>query len=192
MLVHSALAESYAESNQPEKAIAEYQLAMAKGPGDVQLLEGMGEQQQKLSRFDDATKTYGDELKINPASAIALYNLGKMEVEHGHPQEGVVSLRKAAELHAAPAPTDFYLGYGLAQLDQNDEAAHWLELSLASHPAPFIEQSACFQLARVYQHLGRKEDAQRLLERVKQLKATEAKNTEAAAEQPVATGHLRP
>ena len=73
--------------------------------------------------------------------------------------------------HVRPAPAAFYLGYGLAQLGQNDEAAHWLEQSLASNPSPFIEASADFQLARVYAHLGRKEQAQRLLTHLQQLKA---------------------
>ena len=45
-----------------------------------------------------------------------------------------------------PAPTYFYLGWGLAELGQNEEAAHWLELALQNSPSPFIEQSAYYQL----------------------------------------------
>ncbi len=174
VLVHRALAESYAESNQPEKSIAEYNTALTRQPGNSELLEALGEQQQKLSRFEDAQKTYTADLAINPSSPGALYNLGKMRVEHGHPQEGVDLLRKAIAAHVRPAPADFYLGYGLAQLGQNDEAAHWLERSLADGPSPFIEASADFQLARVYQHLGRKQEAQRLLAHLQQLKASGA------------------
>lgn len=174
MLVHRALAESYAESNQPEKAVAEYHAALAKQPGNIELLEALGEQQQKLSRFDEAQKTYTAELAIHPGSAVALYNVGKMQVEHGHPQEGVEMLRKALAAHVRPAPADFYLGYGLAQLGQNEEAAHWLEQSLTSNPSNFIEESADFQLARVYDHLGRKDEARRLLTRLQQLKGSGA------------------
>lgn len=174
VLVHRALAESYAESNQPEKAITEYTTALGKQPGNPELLEALGEQQQKLSRFEDAQKTYDADLAINPNSPVALYNLGKMQVEHGHPQQGVDTLRKAVANHIRPAPADFYLGYGLAQLEQYVEAAHWLEQSLASNPSAFIEASVDFQLARVYQHLGRKAEAQRLLTRLQQLKANGA------------------
>lgn len=170
-LVHRALAEDLAGSGQPEKAIVEYQAALAKQPGNPDLLEALAEQEQKISHYDDAVKIYEQELTINPGSAIAMYNLGKIDVEHGKPQEGVVMLRKAVAAHARPAPADFYLGYGLAQLGQNEEAAHWLEQSLASQPSSFIEQSAYFQLARVYQHLGRKEDAQKALDTLKRLKA---------------------
>lgn len=174
VLVHRALAESLAGSGQPEKSIAEYEAAIRKEPNNADLYDALGEQQQKISRFDVARDTYNKELQLNPNSPIALYNLGKIDVEHGHPEQGVATLRKAAAAHARPAPTDFYLGYGLAQMGANEEAAHWLEQSIASQPSPFIEQSAYFQLARVYQHLGRKEDAQKALDTLKRLKAQAA------------------
>lgn len=170
-LVHRASAENLASSGQPEKAIAEYQLALAKQPGNPDLLEGLGEQQQKLSLYDEAGKTYELALRLNPTSSIAMYNLGKMDVEHGHPAEGVPLLQKAVDAHAKPAPTDFYLGYGLAQLGREEEAVRWLEQAVASQPSVFIEQSAYFQLARAYQHLGRKEEARAALEKLKLLKS---------------------
>lgn len=174
VLVHRALAETLAGSGQPEKSIAEYEAAIRKEPNNADLYESLGEQNQKLSRYDAARDAYSKELELNPNSAIALYNLGKIDVEHGKPEEGVAILRKAAAAHARLAPTDFYLGYGLAQVGQNEEAAHWLEQSIASEPSAFIAQSAYFQLARVYQHLGRKEDAQRALDTLKKLKAQAA------------------
>ena len=174
VLVHRAQAEALASSGQPEKAIAEYKLALGKQPGNADLVEAMAEQQQKISRFDDATVAYQQELALNPGSAIALFHLGRINVEHGKPEEGVALLRRAAALHAKPAPTDFYLGLGLAELHENEEAAHWLEESLASQPSPFIAQSAYFQLARVYQRLNRKPDADRAIEQLKRLKAQNA------------------
>jgi tetratricopeptide (TPR) repeat protein len=183
-LVHRALAESLAASGQPEKAIAEYEAAIRKQPGNSDLYESLGEENQKIARFDAATKAYDEELKINPNSAIALYNLGKIEVETGKPGSGVERLRKADAAHAAVAPTDFYLGLGLAELGQNEEAAHWLEQSLANQPSPFIEQSAYYQISRVYQKLNRKEDAQRALARLQILKAEAAKNITQTTQSP--------
>ena len=108
-----------------------------------------------------ATSAYAQELKINPGSPVALYNLGKIDVEHGRPAEGITLLRQAVQVHAQPGPTAFYLGYGLAQTGENAEAARWLETALASDASSFIQESALFQLARVYQRLGRKQDAER-------------------------------
>lgn len=173
-LVHRALAEDLAGSGQPEKSIAEYEKALAKQPGSADLLEGMADQEQRLSRFDDATRAYQQELTLNPGSAVALYNLGKIDVEHGKAAEGIPLLRKARALQDHPAPADFYLGFGLAELGQNEEAARWLEESLANQPSSFIEQSAYFQLARVYQRLGRHADAEQAINKLKELKAQSA------------------
>ncbi len=174
-LVHRALGESFSSSGQPEKAVAEFQRAIAKQPNDADLYEDLGNEDQKLSRFDAATAAYEQELKLNPSSAVALYNLGKMRVERGSPEAGVALLRRAVAAHGTPAPNAFYLGLGLAETGQNEEAAQWLERSLGSDPSPFIEQSAYFQLARVYARLGRKEASEKALERLKSLKVNSAK-----------------
>jgi tetratricopeptide (TPR) repeat protein len=126
-----------------------------------------------------------------------------IEVKTGKPEAGVALLRRAQAEHAMAAPTDFYLGLGLAELDKNEEAAHWLEDSLANAPSPFIEQSAYYQLARVYQKLERKTDAENALEKLRKLKAEAAKGItggdgairdelppEAAATQPADQTHL--
>ncbi|HEX4156573.1 MAG TPA: tetratricopeptide repeat protein [Acidobacteriaceae bacterium] len=175
VLVHRALAETLAASGQPEKSIAEYQAAIRKDPKNADLYEALGDQDQKISRTDAAIQAYEEELKLNPNSAIALYNLGMIQVKTGKPEAGVPLLRRAEAEHAMAAPTDFYLGFGLAQLGKDQEATHWLELSLANSPSPFIEQSAYYQLARVYQKLGRKTDADNALEELKKLKAEAAK-----------------
>jgi tetratricopeptide (TPR) repeat protein len=173
--VHRALGESLSESGQPEKAIAEYEAAIRKQPNNPDLYESLGNEDQKMSRFEEATKAYQQEMKLSPENGIALYNLGKIQVETGDPQAGVALLQRAVSAHASAAPTYFYLGLGLSKLGQNLEAAGWLEKSLANGPSDFIEQSAYYELARVYQKLNRKEDSQRTLDELKKLKAQAAK-----------------
>jgi tetratricopeptide (TPR) repeat protein len=176
VFVHRGLADTLANSGQPEKAIAEYEAAIQKQPDNPDLYEALGEQEQKVSRVDAAEAAYRAELKLSEHSAIALYNLGKIYVEHGKASEGIPLLRRAQQAHASAAPTDFYLGLGLAETDQNQEAAQWLEQAVNSSPSPFIQQSAYYQLVRVYQRLNRKEDAQRALEELKKLKTQAAKS----------------
>jgi tetratricopeptide (TPR) repeat protein len=170
-LVHRALAESLSDSDQPAKAIAEFQAALRKQPADADLYEELGDEEQKVSRFDDAAAAYAQELKLNPHSAIATYNLGKMDVQRGQPEPGVALLQQAVALHAAEAPAQFYLGLGLSQLNRNDDAAKALQASLAADPSPFIAQSAWYQLGRVYARLGRKADAAHAFAEVQRLKA---------------------
>jgi tetratricopeptide (TPR) repeat protein len=174
--VHRALAESLSASGQPEKAIAEYEAAIQKQPGNPDLYESLGELDQKVSRFEDASKAYQEELKLSPENGIALYNLGKIGVETGDPATGVAMLRRAVDAHAIAAPTYFYLGLGLSKLGKNEEAGNWLEKSLAEKPAEFIKQSAYYELVRVYQKLNRKEDSEHALEELKRLKDEAAKS----------------
>ena len=173
-LVHRALGETLAGSGQPEKSIAEYEAAVKKDPNNADLYEALGDEEQKISRQEAAIAAYRQALQLNPRSAIALYNLGMIQVKTGKPAEGVALLRRAQAEHAAAAPTDFYLGLGLTELGQNEEAVRWLEASLHSAPSPFLEQSAYYQLARVYQKLNRRADAEQALSELKRLKANAA------------------
>jgi len=182
--VHRALGEIAAESKQYEVAVTEYQKAIQKQPNDADLYESLGEVYQHLSHIDDAMRAYEAELKLNPRDAIALYNLGRLQVLNGDPKRGVPLLRQAAEVHAETAPTDYYLGFGLAQTGNPEEAAALFEKSLSEHPSEYIQQSAYFQLIRVYQSLHRPEDAQRAAEELRKLKATAAQKGSAAEQAP--------
>lgn len=169
--VHRALGEMAAESRQWQTAIDEYQKAIAKSPNNPDLYESLGDAQQRLSHFDDATKAYETELKFTPNNPIALYNLGRIQVLNGDPAKGAALLRQAIENHANSASASYYLGFGLAQTNHPEEAVTWLEKSLTQNPPGFLEQSAYFQLIRVYQALKRPEDAQRAADQLKKLKA---------------------
>lgn len=169
--VHRAQAEIYSESQQPDKAIAEYRLALKKSPSDPELYEALGDEEQRVGHTAEAASAYQSELALVPHNAIALFNLGKIDVETGDASQGVLLLRQAVDAHASPAPTCFYLGFGLAKLGRDKEAAEWLERALASSPSDLVRQRDDYELVRVYQRLGRKADSQRALEELKRLKA---------------------
>jgi tetratricopeptide (TPR) repeat protein len=168
--VHRAQAEIYDEAQQPDKAVAEYHAALKRSPNDPELYEALGDALQKIGHGTEATSAYESELRINPHSPIALFNLGKIQVQTGDPAHGVEYLRRAVEAHAALAPADFYLGFGLAKLGRIDEAAHWLEEALHNEPSDFIRQSDYYELGRVYQKLGRRSDSQTMMDMLKKSK----------------------
>jgi tetratricopeptide (TPR) repeat protein len=169
--VHRALAEMLAAAKRPEDAIAEYKAALVEQPGDPDLYEALGDQEQLAGQKADATSAYEQELKLNPHSPAALYNLGKMQVESGDPAVGVEDLEKAIQAQAPAAPAYYYLGVGLAKTEHYQEAADWLEKSVAAHPSDSIEQSDWYELIRVYQRLHRDQDAQHAQDELKRLKA---------------------
>ncbi len=168
--VHRAQGEIYSESQQPEKAIGEYQAAIKKSPMNAELYEALGNEEERISHTAEASSAYQTELTINPNSSIALFNLGKIQVETGDPEQGVALLQRAVDARATAAPTFFYLGLGLAKLGKNQEAVGWLERALASSPSGMIRQRSDYELVRVYQRLDRKADAARALEELKKLK----------------------
>jgi tetratricopeptide (TPR) repeat protein len=180
--VHRALGEIDAESGQWESAIAEYQKAIDKQPDNSDLYEELGNGYQRLRQFDLASHAYESELKLSPRNSVALYNLGKIQLQHGDPQRGVSLLRQAADTSATSAPISYYLGQGLADTGHPEEAVTWLEKSLGQGPSDFIKQSAYFQLARVYKMLNRKEDAQRAADELKKLKNAAGTSAPAADE----------
>lgn len=177
--VHRALGEVYSESRDWANAIAEYQKALDRQPNNSDLYEALGDGYQHLNRFKDATDAYETELKLSPHNPIALYNLGKIQVERGDPQRGVTLLRQAAEASAPSAPISCYLGRGLADTGHPEEAVIWLEKSLEQEPSEFMEESAYFQLARVYKMLNRTADAQHAADELKKLKETAVKSASA-------------
>jgi tetratricopeptide (TPR) repeat protein len=180
--VHRALGEVYSESRDWGNALAQFQKAIEKQRNNADLYEAVGETYQRLSRFDDASRAYEAELKLSPRNPIALYNLGKIQVQNGNPQRGVSLLRQAAEVHAPSAAISFYLGRGLAETGHPEEAVTWLEKSLGQGPSYFIQQSAYFELTRVYKMLNRNEDALRAADELKRLKESASKSGSAAEE----------
>jgi tetratricopeptide (TPR) repeat protein len=169
--VHRALGEVYSESRDWQNALAEYQKAIERQPNNSDLYEALGDSYQRLSRFDDASHAYETELKLSPHNSIALYNLGKIQVERGDAQRGVTLLRQAAEGSAPSAPISFYLGRGLVDTGHPDEAVTWLEKSLNEEPSDYMKESAYFQLVRVYKTLNRNDDAKRAADELQRLKS---------------------
>jgi len=180
--VHRALGEVYSESKDWGNALAQFQKAIEKQPNNSDLYEALGDAYQRLSRFTDASRAYEAELKLSPQNPIALYNLGKIQVQNGDPQRGVSLLRQAAEVHAPSAAISFYLGRGLAETGHPEEAATWLEKSLGQEPSSFMQQSAYAQLIRVYKMLNRTEDARRAADELQKLKETASESGSAAEE----------
>jgi tetratricopeptide (TPR) repeat protein len=174
--VHRALGEVSAESKDWPSALAEYQKAIDRQPNNADLYEALGDTYQRLHRTDDASRAYESELKLSPHSSIALYNLGRIQVERGDAQAGVTLLRQAADASAPSAQISLYLGRGLADTGHPQEASTWLEKCLDEQPTDFIKQDAYFQLARVYKALNRNEDAKHAADELQKLKTAAAKS----------------
>ena len=81
--MHRALGEIDSQSREPEKAVKEFEAALEKQPNDPDLYQSIGDEDQRLNRFDEATRAYEQELRLHPGDPVALFNLGKIQVQTG-------------------------------------------------------------------------------------------------------------
>lgn len=168
--LHLAMAELFSSAQQHEQAIAEYKAALVEQSKNADLYESLGFEYQKMGRHQEAADAYEQVLRLNPQSAAALFNLGKIRIEKEDPDAGIPLMEQAIQLHSSPAPSYYYLGYGLAAQGKYAEAAQSLEKSLAAQPTDVIRQNDWYALVRIYQKLGRNEEAQHALGEFKKLK----------------------
>ena len=98
-------------------------------------------------------------LSLDPWDGTALFNLGLSEMLQGRFEEALATF-KQADAYGTPEVSrwTWLLGAGIACafLERYDEAAHWLEQSLAVTPGTGRTQIV---LAAVYHRLGRDQDA---------------------------------
>jgi DNA-binding winged helix-turn-helix (wHTH) protein/tetratricopeptide (TPR) repeat protein len=98
-------------------------------------------------------------LSLDPWDGGALFNLGLTETLQGRFEDALATFKQADEYDTpVMARWTWLLGAGLAcaLLERYDEAAHWLEQSLAITPGTGRTQIV---LAAVYHQLGRDQDA---------------------------------
>ena len=170
--VHRALAEIYSAGGLPEQAAGEYAIALESQPENPDLYDALGAEYLRSNKLDDAAKTYSRELELNPHSATALLQLGRIHIEKDDPSVGIPLLRRALDDHADPAEGYYFLGLGLMKNGQDKDAAEALESCLKQNPPASIERSTWYTLIRVYRKLNREAEAQRALAEFNRLQAT--------------------
>jgi TolB-like protein/Tfp pilus assembly protein PilF len=146
----------------------EYERAIQLNPNDAtahhwfgtEVLAATGEQARELAELKRA-------LELDPLSRIIQTNLGIAYLHNGRTDEAIAHFRKAIELDG----TFYYAqrSYGLALELQGEipEAISYYEKAAALTNAP-IELG---MLGRIYGIVGRKDEAQKILERLRQSRA---------------------
>lgn len=153
--VHRVQAQLYAAEDRHREAIAEYEAAVALETQNPDLYEGLGDEYRNTSQLELALAAYRKELALAPANALALYNVGSVEVELGASADGVALLRQAVDVLKGSSRAEYYLGRGLLALGRDSEAADWLAKAAADDPDGEIGKRAFFELARADRKLHR-------------------------------------
>ena len=166
---HVTLGISHAASGRNDEAVREYKHAAELNPQIPGVRSALGDLYVSASDYESAEKAYGEELQLNPVSAVVNYRYGVVLEQLGRSPEAVPYLQKA--LASDPALGEAYFHLGRAYFDQGDlkkaEAA-WLN-ALNQKLPPQMEVSLHLQLSQLYRKTDRPETAEKHLREFKKL-----------------------
>jgi len=110
---------------------------------------------QEPDAWRQALTELTEELKVDPTSAQAEYEIGEVYRKHAQLEPAVAAFRRALELDPGAVPARLGLAKALRQLDRKREALQALE------PARDADDPGVhFLLAQIYRDLGRAAEAQ--------------------------------
>jgi tetratricopeptide (TPR) repeat protein len=155
--VHELLGDLAASRNDDTKAIEEYRAALALNANAPNLHYSLGHVLWKDLAVPEARVELETELELNPRHVGALHDLGDSYLLEHHPEKALPYLMRASE--ANPENPDIHrdLGTAYVQLKDYAKAESEYKIGLAGDQ----DGSVHYKLAKVYQSLGKKAEADR-------------------------------
>jgi tetratricopeptide (TPR) repeat protein len=141
-----------------DKAQEQYAEALKLRPNNPQLLERSAEALIALSQLDEARKFALAALALDPQQDDALRTLAEIGIKQRNYKGVIAPLKQLSVLHPADPWPRVELGRAYAQLDQPEQALHYLEPALASG-YPDEKGGLHAILSRVLRRVGREEEA---------------------------------
>lgn len=172
--VHKVQAEYYAHEKKHKDAIAEFLEAIKQAPNNSDLYEELGDEYRQATTLDLAQKAYAKELDLSPNNPVAMFNLGKIDIETNRTEEGLALLEKVVAAFADVPAAYFYMGVGQLEAGHLDKALAALEKARTMHPEPDLAPRVEYELSRVYHKLGQTEKSERAIKEYARLKAQNA------------------
>jgi tetratricopeptide (TPR) repeat protein len=163
------LAGLYAETNQPQKALADLQTLVTKNPNDTQALMLIGTMSEQQKDYAAARSAYEKLLAVNPKFSPALNNLAYLYSERFNElDKAFETAQKAREL----LPREPHVGDTLGWIVYKKGEYSWA-LSLLQESADQLPDSADvqFHLGMAHYMMGEEAAAKLSLERALQLSA---------------------
>ncbi len=154
--VHMLLAEALDAEDRENEATAEFEAAVKAGPKQPEAHFGLGYLYWKQRRYVEAEREFRAELAGNPDHALSLAYLGDMMLRDSHRETALSALKKAEALNNNLHVVHQDLGIYYQSEKQLDQAVKEFQEAVRTSPANY---DAHYRLARIYQQLGRKQDA---------------------------------
>jgi tetratricopeptide (TPR) repeat protein len=172
--VHQVLGEAYAQADRNENALDEFEVAVKLAPKQPGLHEELGDQYWIAGKTDKASAAYREELAVDSDAATAMYKLGSLLVMNQDAKDGVQLLRQALMSDPSLSDAHYYLGEGLMNLGQDEDAGHEFDAAIAADPANDRAMSSYYKLAQIYRKLHDQQQAQSAMQNF--LRMREANN----------------
>jgi tetratricopeptide (TPR) repeat protein len=161
---HQFNAEVMEYQGKVEDAIEEYRKVLTLNPRAPGIHYRLGSLllagERGPTTLDAARREFEEELRLDPGSAVAEYQLGEMARQARQWNKAIKHFRRAVELDARFDNALIGLGKSLVSADRAAEAVAPLEAAVKLAPDNPV---AHYQLSFAYRRLGREEEAQREL-----------------------------
>ncbi|MBO0723150.1 MAG: tetratricopeptide repeat protein, partial [Blastocatellia bacterium] len=166
--LHLLQGQAFLRDQEFEQALDELKQAEKLNPDLPRLYYALGLAQQSLGHHKEAAAAFENELQRSPRDAPTLYFLALALEADGNLAEAERRIDESLELDAQSPDANGLRGKILFKQGKAAEGVKPLELAVSKKPD---DPEIRYTLARVYQQLGRREDAAREFAEVQRLKA---------------------
>ena len=160
-LRHYYRARLYAFLKQPQRAIAEYRLALKFNPDFVMAASALAYQLGAQQRYAEAEPLLRDSLRVKPGNADIWYNLGFVYDKLREPAKAADAFREAVALDRKLDRAWYGLGLALAAQGKHEEAAQALEQAALLKP---MNGHIWYQLGMAYHALHQPDKVKGIIE----------------------------
>ena len=144
------LGNTYAQTNQLDKAEAAYREALALNNHWIPAYVNLVDLYRQTDRNDDAEALLKDALRLQPDNASLHHSLGLTQVRRGQMSQALAPLKRAAQLAPDNSRYAYVYAVALADQGQTNEALNVVKTALLRHPgdpdlSAFLEQLSAIQ-----------------------------------------------
>ena len=155
-------AEVFETQGRYTEAIAEYRKAIAKNPQAINLHYRLGRallmQSHDAAALEAASREFTAELTLNPADAVAEYQMAQILTAQQMPREAAARFERAAQLRPDFPEALIAVAKLRTEAGRYGDAVALLERAIQLQPR---SEAAHYSLMLAYRHAGRAADAQR-------------------------------
>lgn len=135
---------------QPDRAVTEYEAALALEPDSVRLTHVLAFMHNERGDYTNAERLFRRVTQLAPDSVSAWYNLGFLYERQQEPAKAIEPLRRAVELDRKLDRAWYGLGLAYAALHRHEEAAKAFEEAATLQP---MNPHAWYQYGMAYHQL---------------------------------------